>query len=223
MAYLQNRDGRSQEEENTYKEIAALEGKEYKHLHAMFLLRNGKVNEGIGELKALAKRNPADRDARSRLVWAYLAASRFIEVEKLLTAAIAKDAKDDAALLQRSALLIQVGRDTEAQADLTQLLRLRPESAEGHYLLARLHQKKGSALLQRQELAETLKRNPRLLPARIELSRSFLQTNATHEASEILKEAPEDQKSSIPFIAERNWGLVQAVDLAEARKGVCES
>ena len=132
MAYLQYRDGRRQEEENTYKQIAALEGKEYKHLHAMYLLRNGKVNEAIGELQALAKRDPGDRDARSRLVWAYLAAGRFTEVEKLLTVAIAKDAKDTAALLQRSALLIQVGRDAEAQAGLTQLLRFRPESAEGH-------------------------------------------------------------------------------------------
>jgi putative PEP-CTERM system TPR-repeat lipoprotein len=222
MAYLQYRAGRRQEEENTYKQIAALDGKEYKHLHAMYLLRNGKVNEAIGELQQLAKRDPADRDARSRLVWAYLAADRFTEVEKLLTVAIAKDAKDAAALLQRSALLIQVGRDAEAQADLTQLLRLRPESAEGHYLLARLHQRRGSSVLQRQELAEALKHNPRLLPARIELARNFLQTNASHEALNILTEAPEDQKSAIPFITEKNWALLQTGDLTEARKGVNE-
>src|SRR6202011_1984913 len=134
----------------------------------------------------------------------------------------AKDAKDAAALLQRSALLIQVGRDAEAQADLTRLLRLRPESAEGHYLLARLHQRRGSSTLQRQELEEALKRNPLLLPARIELARSFLQTNAAHEALNILTEAPAYQKSSIPFITEQNWALLQAGNLAEARKGVDE-
>jgi len=56
-----------------------------------------------------------------------------------------------------------------AEADLNNVVHMKADSPEVHYALAKLHQARGAAPRQRQELTETLRLNPLLLQARIEI------------------------------------------------------
>src|ERR1051326_2559651 len=62
---------RMDEAERTFKQLSALPEKAYKPVHALFLFNFGKREAALPEFEALAKADPADRDARSRLVAAY--------------------------------------------------------------------------------------------------------------------------------------------------------
>ncbi|MGO4885155.1 MAG: tetratricopeptide repeat protein [Bryobacteraceae bacterium] len=215
-------DGKKDEAGEIFKRVTALPNKNYKPAYAVFLLETGQRDAAIAELSRLAKEDPADRLARTRLVKMYLLAGRRADAEKLLAAVLAKNPKDADALLERSELSIDAGKYQEAQNDLNLVLRYRPESAEPHMLLARLNQAEGNALNQRQELAEALRLDPSLISVRLDLARLLIASKGASAALEILRQAPEQQLHSIPVIVETNWALMELGRRDEARKGVAE-
>ena len=220
LAALQLQGGQKEQAEQSYKQVAALPQKEYKPAYAFFLYRDGRREAAIAEFEKLAKEDPKDRQARARLVAAYLASNRQAEAEKLLTAALKENPKDVEALWQRSGLYLLTKRPTEAEGDLVQVLRFRPEFAEAHLALSKVHATRGAKLNQRQELNEALRLNPSLLLARLELAQLLLASNSAKSALDLMDQTPETQKQTVPIIGQRNWALIAMGDMAEARKGV---
>ena len=214
---------RKDEAGRIFHRAAALPDKNYKPAYAIFLLETGQRDAAIAELARLARADPSDRVARTRLVKMYVLAGRRPDAEKLLAGVLAKNPRDADALLQRSELEIDAGKYQEAQNDLNLVLGYQPDSAEPHILLARLAQAQGATLRQRQELTEALNRNPRLLAARLDLARLLIAANGAAAALEILRQAPEDQRHSIRSMVETNWALMNLGRPGEARESVTEA
>ena len=219
LGAMQVRAGQSELAEQTYRQLSALPEKRYKPLHALFLFRSGKRDQAVAELEKLAGEDPADRDARTRLVTAYLAVNRIGDAEKVLTAALKKNALDTDALLQRSRIYLRTAKYAEAESDLNQVLRFRND-AQAHYLLSKLHQARGEAALRPQELGEALRLDPRFAAARIELAQTLIANRGAESALQLLDEAPEEQRGTAPVIVQRNWALLALGRKEEARKGI---
>jgi tetratricopeptide (TPR) repeat protein len=217
LGALQVRTGQIGPAEQTYKQLSTMQEKEYKPLYALYLFRAGRHAEGIAEFQRLAKDDPADRNIRTALVQAYLAVNRAGEAEKVLGDALKKNSKDVDALLQRSRIYLVSGKYTEAQADLTQVLGVRKDSAEAHHMLSKVYQARGDAANRHQELTEALRVNAAYLPARLELAEVLVATNAARSALNLLNETPESQKKSARVAIQRNWALLAAGEIAELR------
>jgi tetratricopeptide (TPR) repeat protein len=220
LGAMQARAGQNDQAEQTFKQLSAIGENRYKPAYALFLFQSGKREAAVTEFEKLAKEDPSDREARTRLVKAYLAVNRAADAEKILTAALKKNSKDVDALLQRSRLYLAAGKYTETQQDLNQVLRVRPTSGEGHYMMSRLHLAKGAAENRKQELGEALKVEPGFLAARIELAQILLGSNAAKTAIQVLDEAPAQQKNSLPVVVQRNWALLGLGEKQEARKWI---
>ncbi len=220
LATMQARAGQNEQAEQTFRLLAELPEKQYKPLHALFQFRIGKHEEAVAEFEKLAKANPADRETRGNLVKVYLSMNRVPDAERVLNDALKRNSRDAEALLDRSKIYLSTGKDAEAQADLKQAVRLQPYSAEAHYLLSKVHQTRGDAENRQQELRETLRLNPLYLPARLELARILIASNAAQAALTALDEAPAEQKTTTGFVVERNWALLALGERAEVRKNL---
>jgi Tfp pilus assembly protein PilF len=221
LASLENRLGRKQEAEQNYKRLAALGVKNYEPVYGLFLYQDGRRDEAIREFERLAKADPDDRASRTRLIAIYRLAGRLQDARNILNQALKTNPKDLDALLQRAEFSIGEANYSEAQADLNQVLRMKPNAPEVHYFLAKLKQARGEALGYREELAATLKLNPYLLSVRIEAARDLLKDNP-QGAFDLLNEAPGSQKPSLDILIQRNWALWGLGNLAEMRKGIDE-
>jgi putative PEP-CTERM system TPR-repeat lipoprotein len=215
-------EGRQQEAGPIFARLSTLPDKLYKPAYGIFLLETGQRDAAIAEFEKLAREAPRDRAARTRLVKVYVMAGRRQDAEKLLAAALARNAMDADALLQRAELYIDDRRYQDAQNDLNLVLHYRPESAEPHVILARLDALRGQALNQRQELSQALSLSPGLLGVRLELAGLLMASNGAQSALETLDQAPAGQKHAVPFIIQRNWALLALDRREDARQGVAE-
>ncbi len=220
LAVLENALGRKKDAEADFKRLAALGDKTYKPVYALFLFEEGRRDEAVREFERLAKEDPQDRLARTRLVAAYRAANRTPEAEKILDKALQKNPKDLDALLQRGEISLANGKYGPAEADLNEVLHLQPNSAETHYLLGKLHQARGATLSYRQDLSKALQLNPYLLSVRLELAGVLSDAKEGQAALDLLSEAPESQKQLTAFVVQRNWAMWALGDLAGMRKGI---
>ena len=220
LGAMQARAGQSDKAEETYRTIAALPDKQYRPAHALYLFQAGKSEQAVAEFEKLAAGDPSDRTLRTHLVRAYLTLNRVADAEKILTAALKKNAFDTDALLQRSRLYLASGKYSEALIDLNQVLHYRSNSAEAHFLLSRARLGRGENALQRQELTEALRLAPAFLPARLELAQALISSGGAQSALNLLDEAPEEQKTAASMVVQRNWALLALGQAAAARQGI---
>src|ERR1035437_917873 len=218
LATLQKQMGRQKDAEESFKRLSAMPT--YKPLYGIFLFQEGKKDEAVREFERLAKENPDDRMARTRLVTVYRSVNRVPDAERLLDQALKKNANDLDALLQRGEMFLAAGKYEPAEADLNQVLRLQPDSAEVHYVLAKLYQARGSEPRYKQEVAKALELSPNLLAIRLEFVRSLLASNNAQAALHVLNGAPNAQQQSTPVLVERNWALWSMGNMPEMRKGI---
>jgi tetratricopeptide (TPR) repeat protein len=218
LAGIQVQAGQKDAAEQTYARLSALAEKQYKPLHAIFLFQTGKTDAAIAEFAKLAKADPEDRDARTRLVVAYLATGKPDPAQKVLADALKRNAKDVDALFQRSQLYLRSGNTSGAEADLRQVLHFKSDSGEAHFALARLYAATRSPLLQRQELNEAVRLNPRLVPARAELVATLLRERNAASALDVINQTPADQRNLLPVVVSRIWAMLFSGDEAGARK-----
>jgi tetratricopeptide (TPR) repeat protein len=216
LAALQVSGRRMEEAEQTYHRVSALPDKEYKPLHALFLFQTGKRDAALEEFRKLAKDDPKDRTARSRLLAAYVTMGKVPEAQRLLAGALKDNPKDTDALFQRAELYLRSGDAAAAKEDLNQVLHFKSDSAQAHYALAEVYRAEGS-LQSRQELAEALRLNAGMLPARVALARSFITSNEPKSALLVLDATPENQKNVLAVIVERNWALFADGNVKEMR------
>src|SRR5439155_11388373 len=110
----------------------------------------------------------------------------------------------------RSELYLAAGRVDQAERDITQVLNVRPDSAEAHYVVSKVRQARGAELTRRQELAEAVRLSPGRLSYRIELARVLLANKAANSALELLDAdvVPPQQRKTLDFAVVRNWALI---------------
>jgi tetratricopeptide (TPR) repeat protein len=219
LAAIQLRAGKPEEAEQIYKQLSAI-GRQYRPLHALFLLESGKTEAAINELEKLWKADPEDRYTRNQYVAALVSSGRSASAEELLTQVLKKNPRDTDALLQRSRLHVNAARYVEAQRDLNQVLHFQRDSAEAHYLLSKVHEARGEMLNQKEKLGQVLQLKPDALKARLELANLHMRSNAAKLALSVLDEAPGAQKNEAPVVAERNWALIASGQVAEAQKAI---
>jgi len=220
LATLLYQTGRKQDAEPFFRRLSGFSDKALQPAYGNYLFQEGRRDEAVQECERLAKLDPDDRVARSRLVAVYQAVSRLADAQRVLGEALKRKANDLDALLQRGELSLDSGKFDEAEADLNKVVRLKPDSPEVHYVLAKLHQARGASLSQRQELGEALRLDPLRLQVRIELATQLIAGKASQAALDTLNQAPEEQKNLLPFIEQRNWAFLSLGRWAEARKGV---
>lgn len=191
-----------------YRRLAALDGKQYKPVHAIFLFETGKKDEAIAEFRRLYEQNRSDITLRDHLLAALIWSERLAEAEKLLNQVLAKGNSDIQALLQRAALYLTLQRYEDAEKDLHRVQYLQSNSAEAQYLFAKLHEARGHVMSQRQALNEALRLRPSLLVARLELARLMIGRNAARTALQVIEETPKEQKNLLAVVLERNWALL---------------
>jgi len=218
LARLQSATGRLPEAEKSFRRLSSFPG--FKPVYAIFLFQAGRKDEAIREFERLAKTDPEDRQARTRLVTAYWNLNRTPEAERLLNQVLKKHPRDLDALLQRGEMYLSAGKYSQAEIDLNQVLHLQPASPEIHYILAKLNRARGAELTYRQELAKALELNAYLLPVRLELVQSLLGSKSAQAALDVLNQAPQSQKQSTPVLVQRNWALWSLGDLANMRRGI---
>lgn len=218
LGRLQMTAGQKAAAEGTFRQLATLEG--YRPIYGVFLFHEARPDEGLRELETAGAANPADRQVRSYLLAAYRALNRPADVDRILAAALKRNGRDVDALQQRAEIAMEKGNLKQAETDLNTLLRLDTTRPEVHYLRGNLHRLRGETESYRQELAETLRRNPALLAVRLELARAMISANQPQAAVDTLDAAPSRHKSTLEFILARNWGLWGKGDLAEMRKGI---
>jgi len=216
----QHESGKMDEAEKSFRLAAGLADKQYQPIHAIFLWQGGRKEAAVREFAELAKKDPTDRAARTRLVAVYLASRQESEALRVLAGALKENPNDADALLQRGEIYLSKQAITEAQADLMNVIHYRPEDAPAHYLISRVHQARNEHYLRRQELTEALRLDPSLLAVRIELADTFI--GAPKSALDLIDAAPARQRRLLPAIVMRNWALLASGDLVAARKGIDE-
>jgi tetratricopeptide (TPR) repeat protein len=218
LAAMQVAAHRMQEAEETYKRLAALPDKENRHLHAVFLFQTGRRDQALAELLKLASQDPDDRNARSRLLSAYISMGKIAEAQQVLANALKKNSKDTDALFQRAELNLRSGNAKGAETDLKQVLHFKADSAEAHFALSEVYRVEGAAAeAQRHELNEALRLKVALLPARLALAWNFIASKEAKSALEILDQTPPQQRTLLPVIAGRNWALYATGNYKEMR------
>ena len=137
-----------------FKRLSGYSEEVYKPVYALFLMDEGKRDQAVQEFERVWKGDPENRAFRTMLVSAYRETGRNADAEKILSAVLAKNKKDVDALLQRSDIYFYSGRYAQAQADLSEVIHFRPDSAEAHYILAKIDAKRSADLSERQELTD---------------------------------------------------------------------
>jgi len=222
LAALYYWSGRKQEAENLYRKVSASKDSHLRQIYGAFLFTEGRREEAIREFERLYRENPEDREARTRVVAAWLAAGRTKQAEQLLESVLKKNPRDVDALLIKSELLLREGRVSDAQQNLSEVLRFQPESAAAHLLLAHIYGLRGSRRLQIQQLSEALQHAPDQLNTRLALARLHMESGASRSALDVLNQAPPSQKRSLAFIVVRNNALLGAGLIDEYGQGVAE-
>jgi tetratricopeptide (TPR) repeat protein len=222
LALVHRRGGRTSEAEVTYKRLSDATDDQYKFLYGQFLFEQGKRDAGVAEFQRLVRKDPKNRKARTNLVAAYVALNRLEDAEKVLSSALRENPKNVEALLQRGEIRLHKSQLSDAQNDLNQVLSAQPDSAEAHFILSRLRRAQGAVSSQRQELDQVLRLNPGLLRARLELAREQISERKADAALQTLDHAPEQQKSNVALIEQRNWALLALGNHAELKKGIAQ-
>ena len=222
IAAVQASTKRLEEAEHTLREVAALPDKRYEPVYGVFLYSNGKRDAALVEFQRMVKAHPADRAARTRLVWAYLQMNKLAEAQSALAEALKKNPRDVDALYQQSKLYLLQGKTNEAQADLTQAARFEPNSAVVHLTLAQTYKIQGRSRNEREELQGVLRADNNALEARLELAANLLAGNDPHQALRLLDEAPPPQKQVLQWLLQRNRVLLALRDTGELRRSLAQ-
>lgn len=220
LAVLQVRTSKLQDADQTYQKLSALPEPQYRPYHAVFLAALGKHDQAAGELEKLNRQYPDDRSVRSYLVGELIRLGKKQDAEAVVASAVKKSPKDVDARLLRASIYLATGRPDDAQKDLAEALHFRPDSYQAHYLMAQVHRARGAAMQQRQELGEVLRLRKDYLPARLQLARALVGSGSAQAALDLLddRDVPQQQKTNLQYIVQRNWALIVLNRTEDARK-----
>ncbi len=205
--------------EKTTQELSKLPEKQTWGTYARLLFGEGNVDEGIAEFNRVLKEHRDEPDLRDQYSALLIGAKRNKEADAVIAATLAKNPKDQTALLQRTTTAIDEGNLNGATRDIKTLQRLKAFSPELTYQESRLSGARGEIIKQGDLLAEVLRSNPRMLRARLDLSSVLATSGRGKIALEILDQASANEKQTGEYIYYRNMALMSG-SYEEARKSV---
>jgi tetratricopeptide (TPR) repeat protein len=206
--------------EQTTQELARLGEKRTWSAYARLLFAEKKIDQGMAEFNRVLKEHGDTQDLRDEYSALLISARRDREAQAIVSGTLAKDPKDKAALLQRTMIEIDLGNLDAAVKDVKTLQDLKALSGQLTYQQSRIFAARGETLRQGDLLAEAIRTDPRLLSARLELSRLLAASGHAKNALEILDQASVNEKRTAEYDFYRNMALMSAGDWDEARKGV---
>lgn len=199
-----------------YRRAAASPGSELRLVYGEFLARTGKADEAAAEFRRLSQRDPSDRRARNALVLLLAQTGQRTQARQLLDAALARNAKDALARVDRARLNIEDGNIEAGIEDLQTALKGDPAQAEAHFLLAVAFREQGAVERHRAELAEALRHDPAHLLARVDLANSLTESGQGAAAVSLLSEAPDAQRKLLRLRTAEIWALLATGDRTRA-------
>jgi len=178
---------------------------EFRHLHALYLLRNGSPDAGLAELAGIHERYSGDPDARSRWLAALVAMGRAEEAERVLTAMTQSDPRDERALAERGHLRLLRGDRAAAAADIDKAMSIDPQQPEARYEKAFLEYTLGDQTRSEYEIGEATRFDPGFLPARLDWARELIAEGKPALARDVIENTPMERRSVPSVRAARQW------------------
>jgi Tfp pilus assembly protein PilF len=215
---LMNQDRAAAEE--TSQELSKLPEKVTWGAYGRMLFAENKVDQGITEFKRVLREHDHNAALRHQVASLLIGAGRNAEAEEVVDAALKKDPKDKAALLEKTTLEIDAGRLDDATRDAKTLHDMRAFPGQLSYQESRIFAARGQSIKQGDLLAEALKYNPRLLLARIELARLLTTSGRPKNALALLEQTTPGEQQAPRYIYSRDLALISSGSLDEARKSV---
>jgi tetratricopeptide (TPR) repeat protein len=204
----------------TAQQLAELPEKSTWSLYARMLFAEGKYDDGVKEFERVLMERGDPVDVRNEYSALLMDVGRLHQAEVVISATLAKAPKDVASRLQRVKLEIDLRKADAAAKDIKVLLDMNEASAPLSYQQSRLAALNGDKVTQGTLLEDALRRNPRFLRARLNLSELLSDTGKGREALSTLDLASEAEKKTIGYLYCRNQALITAGFNEEARKGV---
>jgi tetratricopeptide (TPR) repeat protein len=206
--------------EATTKELSELSEKRMWGAYARMLFGENRIDQGIAEYERALKEHNNDIELRDDYAATLLQAGRRKEAETVVAATLDKNPKDIPALTLRTILEIDRGSLDAAAQDIGKLHDMKVFSGQLSYQESRICLARGEAAREGDLLADALKRDPRMLVARLELTRLLVAGGKAKNGLVILDQAPPAQQRTIEFVFFRNMTLIAAGYWDQARKGV---
>jgi len=208
--------GREDESEELAHSLAQQPDSRYWQWHALLMLRKGRTDDAIAELKQIAARNPGDDAARLRLAAAMISANRATEALVVLRNADDKNGRTVGDILMRAQVAVSQNDAKKAAELVTEAAAFDPASGQPHFFAARLPENAANPFRTNYELGESLRLESTLLPARLSLVRRQLADRDIVSALGVLDACPKRQCSSYPVLLQRSWLMLAKGDWAQA-------
>jgi tetratricopeptide (TPR) repeat protein len=221
LAKAQIASGRRGDAENTLQRLSAGADPRYRTAFARFLLEEGKRDSATAELEKITKREPGNRDAINLLIDTYVGAGATAKAEVLISKTL-EAGKDNGVLLRRAALALDRGEVERAESDVRTVLNS-ADSADAHYLLSRVNRARLDPTSTASELKSALRADGAHLAARVALAELLTGEGKAREARALLDDAPAAQREAAPVLLQRNWALLAAGKVEEARASIARS
>ena len=217
LSQLTEKSGRQLETEQILKKLSNLPNTHYRTVYAQFLFHDGRREAAINDLKRHLAKEPGAVEVRSRLVDFYLVMHRVDDAEKLLNDSLRRNPRDPNALERQAELQLHKKNFAEAAKLASEALRLRPQSAALHHILATALRWKGDHSESLQHLRRAVEFDPFLLKARVDLSEALRTGKSLKEALDLLDHTPAKQQEELSYLTERVWVLIGLRRSAEAK------
>lgn len=206
--------------EGTTKELAQLSDRQTWADYGRILFAEKKIDEGIAEFNRVLKEHPDDVALRNTFSGLLIDAHRNKEAEVVASETLRKNPKDGLALIQRVSLEIDRGDLNGATKDVKALQEQKAFSSALSYQESRIAGARGETLHEGDLLTESLKRDPRMLAARLELARLLIAAGKPRDAVTILDQANAREKNTAEHAFYRNAATMALGQWDEARKSV---
>lgn len=206
--------------EEVARALSRLPDRKYWTLYGRVLFSERKLDQGMAEYARVLAEHKGDAGVSNEYSALLQGSGRRKEAAAQVAATLRADPNDADALLQRASLAIENGDLTAASNDIEMLRQRRIVSSAVSYQESRIFAAQNNVIRQGDALAEALRLNPQMLPARLTLSRLLVASGKAKNALVVLDEASAVEKNTLEFGFHRTAALMADGEWAEARKGV---
>jgi cellulose synthase operon protein C len=200
--------------------LSRLPEKKWWTAYGRLLFGARRVEAGMAEFERVLAGRAGDADVRVEYAALLQTSGKKREAATLVDAILKADARNPAALAHRVSIRLENGEAAAAARDLHTLQSRGLASPSLSYLEARVAAALGNPERQVAALHETLRLNPRTLPARLDLAEALLRTGKHAEAAALLDDASPAERKAAEFAYQRNAAWMANGQWAEARAGV---
>jgi len=186
--------------------------------------RMGQPDQAIATYNQIIERagseNPATLNARNRVASILVARGDLDKASKLIEETLAKNPRDNDALILRGTLSLEKQDPAAAIADLRAVLRDQPNAVGVLRTLARAHMANGETALAEDTIRQAMEAAPNDMQVRVELAQLLAQSDRSEQAVTLLEEAVKKAPTDIQAREALVRAYISTKDLAQARIAV---